>query len=145
MYMSNNVKPQLHTPRPPVTSSPRTSEYQEVDFDNERKHKRRRRKKQKKPAVMDTSLPTENGQVPKALSPMPQRIKSIPPSEVHIRPSSALERPRDHVSVLLYLSYSLIQINAIRMGLFIIFIQPSNYQVSKSIVYEIKFNDIAVM
>jgi len=39
----------------------------------------------------------ERGQLPKALAPMPSKLKSMPPTEVILRPSSALEQRRSQV------------------------------------------------
>ena len=103
MFISNNLNAKSPTPRVPMTSSPRANIYHDIDFSDERKHKKKRRKKNRPPADFDGTVggtvPIQNGQVPKALAPLPQKLKSVPPQDVHIRPSSALERPRENVSI----------------------------------------------
>ena len=109
MFISNNLNVKSPSSRVPMTSSPRANIYHDIDFGDERKHKKKHRKKNRKPAEFDGTVggtvPIQNGQVPKALAPLPQKIKSLPPEDVHIRPSSALERPRELVSILLYLLF----------------------------------------
>ena len=99
--MSDSIKIETpsHTQRLPMTSSPRANIYHNINFHDERKHKTKIRKRSKKPAELDDALPTQNGQIPKALAPMPKKLRSMPPEDIHLRPSSALERPRERVNL----------------------------------------------
>ena len=101
VYMSDSIKIETpsHIQRLLMTSSPRANVDHDIIIHDERKHKKKRRKRSKKPAGLDDALLTQNGQIPKALTPMPKKLRSMPPEDIHLRPSSALERPREKVNL----------------------------------------------
>ncbi|XP_052805279.1 uncharacterized protein LOC128234798 isoform X2 [Mya arenaria] len=112
LYMQNgsgnlnlSLPPSARHHDPMMTSSPRSHYVHEQEMAIKPKKKRRRRKEERSSSrhhgdeegFPEPEAHPGRAHMPKALAPMPLRLKSTPPADVILRPSSALEQRRSQV------------------------------------------------